>query len=77
MDNATLVPLSPIPIDALRSRVGGESDWAAGWGGSFNGSDARGGGAEFSPTSCPMSMSGFDGRGAGDLEAHDVALPGR
>jgi hypothetical protein len=35
------------------------------------------GGAVFPPTNSPISMSGFDGRRAGDLEARDMALPGR
>ena len=69
--------LSPSPREVLRSRTVGESTWAASWDGSLDGSDVRGGRAEFSPTSCPISISGLAGRRAGDPEARDIALPGR
>jgi hypothetical protein len=66
---------SPNPSDVLRYRVVGESASAASWGG-FDGSEARGGMAEFSPTSCPISTSGFVGRRLGP-EPRDMALDGR
>jgi len=69
--------LSPSPREVLRSRTVDESVWAASWDGSLDGSDGRGGRAEFSPTSCPISISGLAGRRAGDPEARDIALPGR
>ena len=69
--------LSPSPREVLRSRTVDESSWASSWDGSLDGSDVRGGTAEFSPTSCPISISGFAGRRAGDPEARDIALPGR
>jgi len=67
---------SPRPSDVLRFRVVGESDSAASWDG-FGGSEANGGMAEFSPTSCPISTSGFVGRRPCGPEARDIALPGR
>lgn len=69
--------LSPSPREVLRGRTVDESVWAASWDGSLDGSDVRGGKTEFSPTSCPISISGFVGRRAGDPEARDIALPGR
>ena len=69
--------LSPSPREDLRGRTVDESVWAASWDGSLDGSDVRGGRTEFSPTSCPMSISGFAGRRAGDPEARDIALLGR
>ena len=51
---------SPSPSDVLRYRAVGLSASAVSRG-AFGGSDARGGMAEFSPTSCPISTSGFVG----------------
>lgn len=51
---------SPSPSDVLRYRAVGLSASAVSTGG-FGGSEARGGMAEFSPTSCPISTSGFVG----------------
>jgi hypothetical protein len=66
---------SPSPSDVLRYRVEGESGSAASWSG-FDGSEAHGGMTEYSPTSCPMSTSGFAGRRLGP-EPRDIALAGR
>ena len=66
---------SPSPSDVLRYRAAGESASAARRDGR-DGSGARGGMAEFSPTSCPISTSGFVGRRLGP-EPRDIALPGR
>lgn len=65
---------SPSPSDVLRFRAAGLSASAVIRIG-FSGSEARGGIAEFSPTSCPISTSGFVGRRG--PEPRDVALPGR
>jgi len=51
---------SPSPSDVLRYRAVGLSSSGVGRDG-FDGSEARGGMAEFSPTSCPISTSGFVG----------------
>ena len=51
---------SPSPSDVLRYRVVGLSASVVSRGG-FGGSEAHGGMAEFSPTSCPISTSGFVG----------------
>jgi hypothetical protein len=51
---------SPSPSDVLRYRAVGLSTSAVS-GGAFGGSEARGGMADFSPTSCPISTSGFVG----------------
>ena len=62
------------PSDVLRFRAVGLSASAVIRDG-FGGSEARGGMAEFSPTSCPISTSGFVGRRGPELR--DIALPGR
>ena len=67
---------SPSPSDVLRYRAVGLSVSAASWDG-FDGSEARGGMAEFSPTSCPISTSGFVGRRPGVPDPRDSALEGR
>lgn len=64
---------SPSPIDVLRFRAVGFSASVVITDG--DGSEASGGMAEFSPTSCPISTSGFVGRRG--PEPRDVALPGR
>jgi hypothetical protein len=63
------------PNDVLRYRAVGLSVSAEGWDG-FDGSEAHGGMAIFSPTSCPISTRGFVGRWGGP-EPRNVALPGR
>jgi len=65
---------SPSPSDVLRYRAVGLSTSVVIRDG-FGGSEAHGGMAEFSPTSCPISTSGFVGRRG--TEPRDVALPGR
>lgn len=67
--------LSPIPKDVLRGRIEGESSFET-WE-SLDCSGVRTGGQVFPPTNSPISISGFVGRRTGDLEARDVALPGR
>ncbi|SRR6266446_2619856 len=62
------------PSDVFRYRVVGESVSAVSRD-EFDGSEAHGGMAEFSPTSCPISTSGFVGRRG--PEPRDIALPGR
>ena len=51
---------SPSPSDVLRYRAVGLSASVVSRGG-FDSSEAHGGMAEFSPTSCPISTSGFVG----------------
>lgn len=51
---------SPSPSDVLRYRAVGLSASAVGED-DFGGSEAHGGMTEFSPTSCPISTSGFVG----------------
>jgi hypothetical protein len=51
---------SPSPSDVLRYRAVGLSASAVGRDG-FDGSEAHGGKAKLSPTSCPISTSGFVG----------------
>lgn len=62
------------PSDVLRFRTIGLSSSAVTRDG-FGGSEVHGGMAEFSPTSCPISTSGFVGRRG--PEPRDIALPGR
>ena len=62
------------PSDVLRLRAVGLSASAVIRDG-FGGSEAHGGMTEFSPTSCPISTSGFVGRRGPD--PRDIALPGR